>query len=80
MLEQKLRHPDMDMYDLQTHFLKIFKENKIDMTYFARNYIQRVNQYGNQILRNHGMKADEEPSEYLEKHFKVLMSKAIAGK
>ncbi len=80
MLEQKLRHPDMDMNDLQKHFLKLFKDNNIDMMHFGNSYIRRVNQYGNRILREHGMKADADPKEYLEKHWKALMSKSVASK
>lgn len=76
MLEQKLRHPEMDMNDLQKHFLKIFKDNNIDMTYFGRTYIERVNQFGNNLLRKHGMKAGTDPDEYLDKHWKALMTRA----
>lgn len=76
MLEQMLRHPEMEVNDLQKHLLKIFKDNNIDMTEFGHSYIQRVNQYGNRILREHGMKAGANPDEYLEKHWNPLMTKA----
>lgn len=75
MLEQKLRHPEMDMNDLQKHLLHIFKENNIDLTYFARTYIRRVQQYSEQILKAHGMK-NQDPDEYFEKHWVALMKKA----
>jgi hypothetical protein len=43
------------------------------MTYFARKYIDRVNQYGNQILKAHGMKKGDDPEEYLEENWKSLL-------
>ena len=76
MLEQKLRHPEMEMNDLQKHLLKIFKDNNIDMMHFGHTYTQRINQFANHILREHGMKAGADPAEYLEKHWKALMTKA----
>lgn len=76
MLEQMLRHPEMEVNDLQKHLLKIFKDNNVDMTEFGHTYIQRVNQYGNRIMQEHGMKAGADAEEYLEKHWKALMTKA----
>jgi hypothetical protein len=73
MLEQKLKHPEMDMNTLQTHLLQVFKDNKVDMLHFGRKYIERVNQYGNARLKEHGMKKDDDPDEYLEKHWTKLI-------
>jgi hypothetical protein len=77
MMEQKLRHPEMDMNDLQKYLIRLFIENNIDMTHFARTYIERVNQYGNQILKEHGMKEGEDAHEYFDEHFKALLNAAV---
>lgn len=70
----------MGMNDLQKYLIKLFLDNHIDMTHFARTYIQRVNQFGNDILREHGMKEGADPDAYLDKHWKVLMEKAVSAK
>jgi hypothetical protein len=77
MLEQKLRHPEMDMNDLQKYLTRLFIDNNIDMTHFGRTYIERVNQYGNQILKAHGMKEDDDVDEFFDINFKKLMSTAM---
>jgi len=77
MLEQKLRHPEMDMGTLQSKILQIFKDDNIDITNFGRKYTQRVNQFGNKILREHGMKSDENAEKYLEKHWKSLIKDSL---
>lgn len=73
MLEQKLRHPEMDMDTIQRNILQLFKDNKVDMLQFARKYIERINQYGNEILQADGRKEEEDADEYLEKHWTSLM-------
>jgi len=72
MLEQKLKHPEMDMDDIQRNLVQLFLENKVDMINFARRYIQRINQYGNKILKDHGMKEGDDPDEFLEKKWRKL--------
>lgn len=77
MLEQKLRNPEVDMGTLQKQLVKLFLDNDVDLTAFGRNYIQRVNQFGVQLLRQHGW--DEEkmtPMEFLERHWKRLLEAA----
>lgn len=76
MMEQKLRHPDMDMNDLQRYLVKLFIDNNIDISHFGRIYIERVNQFGNRILKAHGMKDTDDPSEYMESHWNALMKQA----
>ncbi len=75
MMEQAMRHPDMDLFTLQKDLTKTFLDNKIDMTAFGRMYIRRVNGVAYDILRKHGMKATGDPEEYFEKHMKSIFKK-----
>ena len=78
MLEQKLRHPEMEFNELHKYFTKLFLDQNIDMTHFARMYIQRVNQWGDNILKEHGWKG-EDREEYLDEHWTSLMKLAVQG-
>ncbi len=73
MLEQKLRHPDVPIVQVHDQMVKQFLDANIDLNEFARHYTARVNQMGMEILKKHGMKADADPDEFLEKHWKKVM-------
>jgi hypothetical protein len=74
MFEQKMRNPEMSFDDLQGMLLKRFKDNQIDMTEFARNYLTRVNQLGEQILLEKGYNPQkQDPISFFEKHWKKIM-------
>jgi hypothetical protein len=79
VMEQKLRHPEMDFNEIHRYFTKLFLEQNIDITHFARMYIQRINQWGDNILAMHGYDEDDEmdKDEYLEEHFESLMEMAM---
>jgi hypothetical protein len=72
MMEQSMRHPDIDLLTLQKNLTKMFLDNKIDMTAFGRMYIRRVNGIALDILRSHGMKSTVDPAEYFESHMKSI--------
>lgn len=73
MLEQKLRNPDIPIVTVHDKMIKQFLDANIDLNEFARHYTARVNQMGTDILIKHGMKADDNANEFLEKHWKKIM-------